>query len=117
MITEKLRRNYLAVTGILLPYAAILLIVSVVSLLPYDTADKKWERIGELAILLPLAASFFGTILIGVNSVIRDIQTGSERGRMNSFLFSFLWSAVFHYFVTIYFFMQTIYARFGWLKP
>ena len=116
MIIEKLNSNYLAVTGILLPYVMVIMVTIIVSLFPYATTEQKWQNAGELLVISPFGAVIFGAILVGVNTVIQDIKTGSERNRISGFLFSFIWTSIFNFFVAIYIFMQFVYINFGGLQ-
>lgn len=101
----------LTIAGFVLPFAIIIAIGILIMLLPGKPEDNR-NKIGIIAILLPFMAAFLGAVLVGIGIVKRE-ATEKKKTRIHSFLFGFLWTAIFHFFITICFFMLIIYGYAG----
>jgi RsiW-degrading membrane proteinase PrsW (M82 family) len=114
IISESIKSNRLAYIGFILPYIAILVISVFVYLVSHKTIDLKWKTfIGAVALFVPLGVSLLGAVLVGVNTVKHDKIIKSRKATIHGFIFSFFWTAVFHFFITMYFFMQIVYVYAG----
>ena len=103
----------LTITGFALPYLVIIVSALIITSQPGTTEDK-WPKDAFIAVVLPLITAFIGAILIGVGSVKKQITETKKKSLIHAFLFGFIWSAIFHFFITIYFFMQMVYVYAGW---
>src|SRR4030043_892937 len=103
----------LTITGFALPYLVIIVIALIKFSQPGSIADK-WSEDAFIAFLIPLITAFIGAILVGVGSVKKQITETKKKSLLHAFLFGFIWTAIFHFFITIYFFMQIVYVYAGW---
>ena len=81
-----MKNNYLALTGILVPFAVTFLVVFIVSMQPDGSANEKWENAGgTLLASAPIVAAIFGAILVGINAVKSENQKHSNRNKISTF--------------------------------
>ena len=99
-IREMIKNNGLMISGLLLPYIAIVLLALSVMCFPYGTLEHKWEKAGWLAFLTPLSASVIGVILIVIQGIKKNRVTASRKQLVHGFLFDLVWASVFHFFIT-----------------
>jgi hypothetical protein len=100
------------ITGFALPYFVIILMAGIIISQP-GTADEKTTSIGFVAFILPLIAAFIGAILVGIGSIKKEKIETKRKSLVHAFVFGFLWTAVFHFFITLYLFMQIVYVYAG----
>jgi hypothetical protein len=62
---------------------------------------------------VPLATAFIDAILVGVAGLKKEKMQPRRKSPIHAFIFGFLWTTVFHFFITIYFFMQLVYLYAG----
>ena len=110
---NKFKENKFIVIGFSLPYIIIILVAIMIITLPNQTMDEIGERAGWISLIAPLLASIIGAILVGVHSVNRERITKTGKSLIHAFIFGFLWTSVFHFFITIYLFMQIVYMYAG----
>jgi hypothetical protein len=100
-----LRPRKLTIIGFALPYLVIISIAVIIFSLS-GTASEKAAKIGLIGSILPLSTAFIGAILVGIGCVKKEKLKVQQKSLVHAFLFGFLWIAIFHYFITIYIFMQ-----------
>jgi hypothetical protein len=101
----------LIISGFALPYIVIVCIgVIIISI--SGTPDEKVSKLGFIG-MLPLFAAFIGALLVGAAKLIKEKSEQQRKSLIHAFLFGFLWTAIFHFFITIYFFMQMVYVYAG----
>jgi hypothetical protein len=102
----------LTIAGLTLPYFVIIMFTGIIILMP-GTADEKIAKIGSVAFLVPLITAFVGAMLVGVGSVKKEKTEERGKSVINAFIFGFLWTGIFHFFITLYLFMMIVYSYAG----
>jgi hypothetical protein len=105
----------LTIAGLSLPYLVISLMVVIIISGPRPV-DDNWSSVGVLAFVLPLISALVGAVLVGLGNVKKEKLEARRKFLVHAFIFGFLWTSIFHFFITIYFFMQIIYTYTGGLK-
>lgn len=107
-----LQPKTLKITGFALPYLVIISIGVIIISVP-GTPEQKAAKVGFVAGILPLITAFIGAILVGIASVKKEKLQARRKSLTHAFIFGFLWTAIFHFFITIYVFMQLVYVYAG----
>jgi hypothetical protein len=102
----------LTIIGFALPYLVIIFIAVIITLAP-GTTDEKWSKAGGIAFMLPFIAGLIGAFFVGIGSVEKEKIETKRKSLLHAFIFGFLWAAVFHFFITLYFFMLIVYMFAG----
>ncbi len=105
----------LTLTGFALPYLVIIISALMVISQP-ETTDVKWIKAGLIPFVLPSITAFIGALLVGVGSVKKQITKTGKKSLIQAFLFGFVWTGIFHFFITMYIFMQIVYTSLGGMK-
>jgi FtsH-binding integral membrane protein len=100
--------------GLLLPYIAIIVMAVGVNALPHNTQDEKWEYGAGIAFLVPFIASFVGAILVGLYGVRRSVHDRTGIAVVGTFIYSFLLTGLFHFFITMALVAQAVYMIAGY---
>ncbi len=107
-----LQPRKLTIIGFALPYLVIISIgVIIISI--SGTSEQKTAKVGFIAGILPLITAFIGAILVGIGSVKKEKLQERRKSLTHVFVFGFLWTAIFHFFITIYVFMQLVFLYAG----
>ncbi len=102
----------LTVTGLALPYLFIIIFAVIIAIMP-GTADQKTNKIGAVAFGLPFIAAAIGAILVGIGSAKEKKLKKEKMSFIHAFLFGFTWTALLHFFITLYLFMMIVYGYAG----
>jgi hypothetical protein len=107
-----LQPKTLKITGFVPPYLVIISIgVIIISI--SGTPEQKAGKIGFVGGILPLITAFIGAILVGIASVKKEKLQARRKSLIGVFIFGFLWTTIFHFFITIYVFMQLVFVYAG----
>jgi succinate dehydrogenase hydrophobic anchor subunit len=77
------------------------------------TAEEKTDKIGAVALVLPVITAFIGALLVGIGTVKKDKLEALKKSLIHAFIFGFLWTALFHLFITLSFIMPVLYVYAG----
>lgn len=102
----------MTITGIALPYLVIIIFAGIIITMP-GTADDKTEKITSISFAVPFIAATVGAILVGIGSLQKEKLENKRKSLIHAFLFGFIWTAIFHFFITLYFFMMIVYSYAG----
>lgn len=109
----KLQPRQFTIAGIALPYLVIVIFAGIIMTMPPGTADDKTNKIASLSFVVPFIAAIIGALLVGVGSLQKEKLEKKRKSLIHAFLFGAIWTAIFHIFITLYWFLIIIYSYAG----
>jgi len=98
----------LTITGLALPYLVIATVVVIILIAPGVIHSRSRAVYAIVAIALTFLTAIVGAVLVGIGSIKQDKLEAKRKSLIHAFLFGFVWTAIFHIFITIYFIMRFV---------
>jgi hypothetical protein len=112
IMNGKLQPRQFTIAGIALPYLVIVIFAGIIMTMP-GTADDKTNNIAWISFVVPFIAAIIGALLVGVGSLQKEKLEKKRKSLIHAFLFGAIWTAIFHFFITLYWFLMIIYSYAG----
>ena len=112
IMNGKLQPRQLTITGLALPYLVITIFAGIIMTVP-GTAYDKSGKIATISFVVPFIAAIVGAILVGISRLQKEKLEKKRKSLIHAFLFGAIWTAIFHFFITLYLFMMIVYSYAG----